>query len=116
MSKARTIWVSVLGFSSGRTAYVVTTGDQKPYKPGESRTPTGKEHDVFCRYEKKDRKAFVKVVKSCDQAKAGSYGGGIWKDVSIDELVKAAKGVDLMADQDDLAALMPDDDEGQNPA
>lgn len=102
----KTLWINVLGFSSGRTGWVITDGSP-PYKPG-TKTPAG-EAGVCCRFEKDGSLELLGKAREAEAIKVLAYGGGGHSDATMQQIEKALDPYMLL--NDGLVKLMPDNGE-----
>jgi hypothetical protein len=101
-----TLWISVLGFSSGRTGWVMTDGSQ-PYDS--LLRPIG-EAGVISRFEKDDCEELISLARKAEAIKVLSYDKTKHNDITLDQIETALDPTNVVYDNDCLADLMPEDD------
>lgn len=104
----KTLWISILGFSSGNTGWVITDGSP-PYHIG-TRNPAG-ESGVVCRSEKAGCKKILALAEKVEEIKVLSYNGNKHNNVTIDQIKKACDPWNLLQGDDELVDLMPLEDQ-----
>jgi len=99
----KTIWISILGFSSGRTAWVTTDGGL-PYD-GPDCNPTSEANGVVSRFFKKGCKELLQEAKKAKKIKLMSWGKEKSKVITYKQLKEALDPWTILEDK--LAGLMP---------
>lgn len=108
--KPKTLWISILGFSSGRTGWVLT--DQpEPYDKNERPVEDSK-NGVVCRYDKSSKKLLKKAQKAA-AIRVLSYDKSTSNLITYKQLEKALDPYTLL--EDNLSDLMPEEPEEPAP-
>lgn len=103
-----TLWINILGLSSGTTGWVLTDGSP-PYIPG-TRAPSG-ESGVVVRHIKEDCEKLIELAKRAKNIKVLSYCGNEHNDVTLEQVVDALDPWNLVHGNDGLLDLMPGEDD-----
>ena len=100
----KTLWINVLGFSSGRTGWVMTDGGP-PYQPG-TKIPAG-EAGVCCRFEEEGALELLDKAREAEAIKILTYGSSEeHNDLTLQQIEEALDPYGLVNDR--LSCLRPD--------
>lgn len=104
----RVLWIAILGFSSGRTAFVVTEGGN-PYN-SDNKTPLSNEHGVFDRFSKAGQRMILEEAERADSVFLLPYSKEVAKATKTTADAMRAER-DTCDEPDWLACMMPEDSE-----